>query len=127
MEAVRTSETSVNFNVTTQHNIPEDSKLHTRCRENLKCHKEFVCSAVSEGRYCNSCATCISHTISHGTTQLSIHLRLVQEMHLHHAQRANWDSCLCKCTLCARISCTSCKWIFIWVVPCEIVCKMHIA
>jgi hypothetical protein len=38
MEAVRTSETSVNFNVTTQDNIPEDSKLHTRRRENLNSH-----------------------------------------------------------------------------------------
>jgi hypothetical protein len=28
MEAVRTSETSVNFNVTTRRYIPEDSKLH---------------------------------------------------------------------------------------------------
>jgi hypothetical protein len=28
MEAVRTSETSVNFNVTTRHLIAEDSKLH---------------------------------------------------------------------------------------------------
>jgi hypothetical protein len=36
MEAVRTSETSINFNVTTRHYIPEDSKLHTRHRENLK-------------------------------------------------------------------------------------------
>jgi hypothetical protein len=36
MEAVRTSETSVNFNVTTRRFIPEDTKLHTRCRENLK-------------------------------------------------------------------------------------------
>jgi hypothetical protein len=40
--------------------------------------EELVCSAVSEERVCNSCATCISHTISHGTTQPSIHLRLVQ-------------------------------------------------
>jgi hypothetical protein len=39
-----------------------------------------VCSAVREGIVCNSCATCISHTISHGTTQPSIHLRLVQEI-----------------------------------------------
>jgi len=39
MEAVRTSETSVNFNVTTRRYIPEDSKLHTRRRENLKSHK----------------------------------------------------------------------------------------
>jgi hypothetical protein len=39
MESVRTSETSVNFNVTTRRYIPEDSKLHTRRRENLKSHK----------------------------------------------------------------------------------------
>jgi hypothetical protein len=38
MEAVGTSETSVNFNVTTWRYIPEDSKLHTRRRENLKSH-----------------------------------------------------------------------------------------
>jgi hypothetical protein len=38
MEAVRTSETLVNFNVTTLRNIPEDSKLHTRRHENLKSH-----------------------------------------------------------------------------------------
>jgi hypothetical protein len=35
MEAVRTSETSANFYQTTRRNIPEDSHLHTRCRENL--------------------------------------------------------------------------------------------
>jgi hypothetical protein len=39
MEGVRISETSVNFNVTTRHYIPEDSKVHTRRRENLKSHK----------------------------------------------------------------------------------------
>jgi hypothetical protein len=38
MEAVRTSETSVSFYQTTLHNIPEDSRLHTRCRENQKYH-----------------------------------------------------------------------------------------
>jgi hypothetical protein len=38
MEAVRTAETSVNFNVTTRRYIPEDSKLHTCRRENLKSH-----------------------------------------------------------------------------------------
>jgi hypothetical protein len=37
-EAVSTSETSVNFNVTTRRYIAEDSKLHTRRRENLKSH-----------------------------------------------------------------------------------------
>jgi hypothetical protein len=36
MEAVHTSETSVNFNVTIWRYIPEDSKLHTL--ENLKYH-----------------------------------------------------------------------------------------
>jgi hypothetical protein len=38
MEAVRTSEMSVNFNLTTRRYIPEDSKLHARRRENLKSH-----------------------------------------------------------------------------------------
>jgi hypothetical protein len=42
MEVVRNSETSVNFNVTTQRYIPEDSKLHTRRRENLKSYC-FMC------------------------------------------------------------------------------------
>jgi hypothetical protein len=35
MVAVRTSETSVHFNVTTTRYIPEDSKLHTRRCQNL--------------------------------------------------------------------------------------------
>jgi hypothetical protein len=38
MEVVCTSETSVNFYQTTRRNIPEDSHLHTRRRENLKYH-----------------------------------------------------------------------------------------
>jgi hypothetical protein len=38
VKAVRNSETWVNFNVTTRRNIPEDSKLHTCRRENLKSH-----------------------------------------------------------------------------------------
>jgi hypothetical protein len=38
MEAVRTSETSINICLTTRLYIPEDSKLHTRSRENLKSH-----------------------------------------------------------------------------------------
>jgi hypothetical protein len=36
MEAVLTSETSVNIYLSTRQYIPEDSKLHTRRRENLK-------------------------------------------------------------------------------------------
>jgi hypothetical protein len=40
--SVNTSETSVNFYQTTLHNIPEDSHLHTRRRENLKSHVEHA-------------------------------------------------------------------------------------
>jgi len=43
MEAVRVSETSVNFKATTRRYIPEDFKLHTRRRENLKSHKYQAC------------------------------------------------------------------------------------
>jgi hypothetical protein len=39
MDAASTSETSVNFYQTTQRNIPEDSHLYTRRRENLKSHQ----------------------------------------------------------------------------------------
>jgi hypothetical protein len=39
--AVLTSETSVNFNLTTRRYVPEDSKLHTRRRENLKSQMEY--------------------------------------------------------------------------------------
>jgi hypothetical protein len=37
----RIPETSVHFNVTTRRYIPEDSKLHSSCRENLKSHKSL--------------------------------------------------------------------------------------
>jgi len=52
MEAVRTSETSVNFNVTTRRYIPEDSKLHTRRRENLKSHTEPNLLTLTRYVYC---------------------------------------------------------------------------
>jgi hypothetical protein len=39
MEAVRTSETSIIFNVTAWRYISEVSKLHIRRRENLKFHE----------------------------------------------------------------------------------------
>jgi hypothetical protein len=42
MEAVNTSETKVNFYETTRRNIPVDSHLHTRRRENLTFTKVFV-------------------------------------------------------------------------------------
>jgi hypothetical protein len=38
MEAVRTSETSDPFNLTTWRYYPEDSTLHSRRHENLKSH-----------------------------------------------------------------------------------------
>jgi hypothetical protein len=41
MEAAKTSETSVNFYQTTQRQNPEDTILHTRRRENLKCHLSY--------------------------------------------------------------------------------------
>jgi hypothetical protein len=42
IEAVRTSETSVNFNVTKQRYIPEVSELHSRRSENLKSHTKMT-------------------------------------------------------------------------------------
>jgi hypothetical protein len=39
MKTVRTSETSVDFNVTTRRYIPEDTKLYTLRRENLQSRK----------------------------------------------------------------------------------------
>jgi thiamine phosphate synthase YjbQ (UPF0047 family) len=38
MEAVRTSETSVDNHFTRQYNPEDNSEHHTRCRENLKSH-----------------------------------------------------------------------------------------
>jgi hypothetical protein len=38
MEALRTSETSVDIQLRTLQYIPEDFELHTRRRENLKSH-----------------------------------------------------------------------------------------
>jgi glutamate/tyrosine decarboxylase-like PLP-dependent enzyme len=51
MEEVLTSETSVNLNVTARRYIPEDSKLHTRRRENLNSRRRVgwqVDKSVSE-------------------------------------------------------------------------------
>jgi hypothetical protein len=49
MEALRTSETSVDNYFTWQY-IPEDkSELHTRRRENLKSHKGTEVAIFSEG------------------------------------------------------------------------------
>jgi hypothetical protein len=45
------SETSVNFNVTTQRYIPEDIKLPSRRYENLKSHMLLFCSSASSLSY----------------------------------------------------------------------------
>jgi hypothetical protein len=42
MEAVRTSETSVDNNSTRQYNPEDSSEHHTRRRENLKSHNVIV-------------------------------------------------------------------------------------
>jgi hypothetical protein len=42
IEAVRIFEISVNFNVNTRRYDPEDSKLHTIRRENLKSHIKIL-------------------------------------------------------------------------------------
>jgi hypothetical protein len=41
MEAVHTSEISICFDETTWHYIPENYRLHIRCRENLKSHSDY--------------------------------------------------------------------------------------
>jgi hypothetical protein len=43
LEAVSTSETSVNLYQTSRRNNPEDSYLHTRRRENLKSSSDAAC------------------------------------------------------------------------------------
>jgi hypothetical protein len=57
--------------------------------------KELYSFKISEKRVCNSCATYISHTISHGTTQPSVHLRLVQEI---RAERVHLQKQVTLCT-----------------------------
>jgi hypothetical protein len=44
MEAVRTSETSVNVYQTSRRNMPEDSHLRAHRRKNLKSHKNILFS-----------------------------------------------------------------------------------
>jgi uncharacterized membrane protein len=43
MEAVRTSETSVDNHSTRQYNPEDSSEHHTRRRENLKSHMMYIC------------------------------------------------------------------------------------
>jgi hypothetical protein len=45
IEEVSTSETSVSFYHTTRRNIQEDSRLHSRRRQNLKSHLDYNASS----------------------------------------------------------------------------------
>jgi hypothetical protein len=47
VEAVCTSEASVNIYLTTWQYIPEDFKLHTCCHENLKSHLFYMIYRIS--------------------------------------------------------------------------------
>jgi hypothetical protein len=49
IEAVHSSETSVNVHQTTQCYFPKDSTLHSQCCENLKCNNVFVISICTDG------------------------------------------------------------------------------
>jgi hypothetical protein len=87
MEAVSTFETLVSFCQTTRRDIPEDSHLHIRLRENLKCHLKFgiiphVCSKlgncemidISDGRVprvkdMSFSFLCITRQIAQGATE----------------------------------------------------------
>jgi hypothetical protein len=51
MEAVRTSETSVDNHFTRQYNPEDSSEHHTRRRENLKSHNEN-CTLYKAGIIC---------------------------------------------------------------------------
>jgi hypothetical protein len=52
MEAASTSQTSVNFYHTTRRSNPEDSRLHTRRRENLKSHQNLTCVNFRKVFFC---------------------------------------------------------------------------
>jgi hypothetical protein len=47
-----TSETLVNIYQTSQRNIPDDSHLHTRRRENLISHQQIMKLNICEDQYC---------------------------------------------------------------------------
>jgi hypothetical protein len=54
MEAVRTSETLLNFYQTKRRNNPEDSQLHSHCRENLKSRRFRVLRDWVLSRVCGT-------------------------------------------------------------------------
>jgi hypothetical protein len=84
METVRTFETSVNFNVTTQHYILEDSNLHTCRRENLISHRDYLgkqqiqfISVVVMG--CRSRVSSVSTVSDYGLDDRTIGVRFPAE------------------------------------------------
>jgi hypothetical protein len=84
IELGRTSETSVNFNVTTQRHIPEDYKLHTRRHESLKSHMS------SYYLYNPRCSHCLSITWN----LVPLHTANITN-HIHTAVFPNRSSILC--------------------------------
>jgi uncharacterized membrane protein len=60
MEAVRTSETSVDNHSTRQYNLEDSSEHHTRRRENLKSHKIVIVVTLSCAVTSNTMTTTIA-------------------------------------------------------------------
>jgi hypothetical protein len=109
-----------------------DSRNFTNAMNDYPTTKRWVCYASGKGAVSNTCAVCISHTISHGTTQPSMHLRLVQDI------RA--ESVYCKQSVLLRLLCLMQLWISFglsskdihknqhsYVILCEILCEFQVA
>jgi hypothetical protein len=80
MEAVRTSETSVDNHFTRQY-IPENnSEHHTRRRENLKSHKFYNARYLSSASWTNSYLHTVAHTYT-SATYLACSLRKERLIH----------------------------------------------
>jgi hypothetical protein len=73
MEAVRTSETSVDNHFTRQYNPEDSSEHHTRRRENLKSHISLLICVGGRMRKCSLCLcyTTLSHNCFHSTLELT--------------------------------------------------------
>jgi mannose/fructose-specific phosphotransferase system component IIA len=63
MEAASTSETSANFYQTTRRNIPEDSHLHTRRREQLKSQEDDSSIELMKWKWRGKSLTCFKKTV----------------------------------------------------------------
>jgi hypothetical protein len=119
IRAGRTSETSVLFNVAAPCFIPEDSKLHTRRRENLKSHIDFTVFVQP------SCfvlfTTCKSEDI-----QLISHPMIYSSCVFHHplpATKLNVTRGHSLAYAGSRIN--SCRIVFPYFAVCDIVIGQH--